>query len=90
MKKELFLNYMDLPSERLLLRKITRQDIPDLFEIYSNREVMLYFPSCAIMGMPYFSLSSSTTLFPRRSRRPVTPSTSGFSGSLLVIHAVLK
>ena len=43
MKEELFSNYRALQSERLLLRKITRQDIPDIFEIYSNREVMLYF-----------------------------------------------
>lgn len=43
MKKELFLSYGELQSERLSLRKITRQDIPDIFEIYSNREVMLYF-----------------------------------------------
>jgi ribosomal-protein-alanine N-acetyltransferase len=43
MIKELFLNFKDLQSERLLLRKITGKDIPDIFEIYSNREVMLYF-----------------------------------------------
>ncbi len=43
MKKELFLNYGELQSERLLLRKITGQDLHDIFEIYSNREVMLYF-----------------------------------------------
>ncbi len=43
MKNELFSNYRELQSERLLLRKITGQDIPDLFEIYSSREVMLYF-----------------------------------------------
>lgn len=43
MKEELFSGYRALQSERLLLRKITDQDIPDIFEIYSNREVMLYF-----------------------------------------------
>ncbi len=43
MKEELFSSYRPLQSERLLLRKITGQDIPDIFEIYSNREVMLYF-----------------------------------------------
>jgi len=43
MKEELFSNYRELQSQRLLLRRITNRDIPDIFEIYSNREVMLYF-----------------------------------------------
>ena len=43
MKEELFLNYKELRSERLLLRKLTNQDISDVFEIYSDPEVMLYF-----------------------------------------------
>ena len=43
MKEELFLNYMELQSERLLLRKLTDQDVSDVFEIYSDPEVMLYF-----------------------------------------------
>ncbi len=43
MKEELFLNYMELQSERLLLRKLTGQDVSDVFEIYSDPEVMLYF-----------------------------------------------
>ena len=43
MKEELFLNYMELQSERLLLRNLTSQDVPDVFEIYSDPEVMLYF-----------------------------------------------
>lgn len=43
MKEELFLNYTELQSERLLLRKLNGRDIPDVFEIYSDPEVMLYF-----------------------------------------------
>ena len=43
MKEELFSSYRELQSQRLLLRRITDRDIPDIFEIYSNREVMLYF-----------------------------------------------
>ncbi len=43
MKEKLFLNYKELESDRLLLRPITVQDAKDLFEIYSNKEVMLYF-----------------------------------------------
>ena len=40
---ELFTNYHELESSRLLLRRITMQDLDDVFEIYSNKEVMLYF-----------------------------------------------
>ncbi len=40
---ELFSNYRELESDRLLLRRITMQDLDDVFEIYSNKEVMLYF-----------------------------------------------
>ena len=43
MKEELFLNYRELQSERLLLRKIDDPDVSDIFEIYSDPEVMLYF-----------------------------------------------
>lgn len=43
MKEELFKNFIELQSDRLLLRRITDQDASDLFEIYSNKEVMLYF-----------------------------------------------
>jgi ribosomal-protein-alanine N-acetyltransferase len=43
MKEELFTNFRELESDRLLLRRITVQDSKDLFEIYSNKEVMLYF-----------------------------------------------
>ena len=43
MKDELFLNYKEIESERLLLRPISPQDVNDIFEIYSNKEVMLYF-----------------------------------------------
>ena len=43
MKEELFLNYKVLRSDRLLLREPADQDISDIFEIYSNPEVMLYF-----------------------------------------------
>ena len=43
MKEELFLNYQELQSERLLLRKLAGQDVSDVFEIYSDPEVMLYF-----------------------------------------------
>ena len=43
MKDELFANYKTLESDRLLLRPITLDDTSDLFEIYSNKEVMLYF-----------------------------------------------
>lgn len=43
MKEELFLNYRELQSERLLLRKLADQDVSDVFEIYSDPEVMLYF-----------------------------------------------
>ena len=43
MKEELFLNYRELQSERLLLRKLADQDVSDIFEIYSDPEVMLYF-----------------------------------------------
>ena len=43
MKEELFANFKELESDRLLLRQITSQDAEALFEIYSNKEVMLYF-----------------------------------------------
>ncbi len=43
MKEEMFLNYRELQSERLLLRKLADQDVSDIFEIYSDPEVMLYF-----------------------------------------------
>ena len=43
MKEELFRNYRELQSERLLLREITARDVSDIFEIYSDPEVMLYF-----------------------------------------------
>ena len=43
MKEELFRNYRELQSERLLLREITARDVSDVFEIYSDPEVMLYF-----------------------------------------------
>jgi len=43
MKEELFSNYGELQSDRLQLRKLTLRDTPDIFEIYSNQEVMLYF-----------------------------------------------
>ena len=43
MTDELFTNYHELESSRLLLRRITMQDLDDVFEIYSNKEVMLYF-----------------------------------------------
>ena len=43
MKEELFRNYRELQSERLLLREITARDVSDIFEIYSDLEVMLYF-----------------------------------------------
>lgn len=43
MKEELFANFKELQSDRLLLRQITSQDSEALFEIYSNKEVMLYF-----------------------------------------------
>ena len=43
MKEELFTGFKELQSDRLLLRQITGQDAEDLFEIYSNKEVMLYF-----------------------------------------------
>ena len=42
-ERRIFLNYKELRSERLLLRKLTDQDVFDLFEIYSDQEVMLYF-----------------------------------------------
>ena len=43
MKEELFRNYTELQSERLLLRNLTGQDASDVFEIYSDPEVMKYF-----------------------------------------------
>lgn len=43
MKEELFANFKELESDRLVLRKITSQDAAELYEIYSNKEVMLYF-----------------------------------------------
>ena len=43
MKEELILSYQELRSERLLLRQLTDQDVSDIFEIYSDPEVMLYF-----------------------------------------------
>ncbi|MBO4907970.1 MAG: GNAT family N-acetyltransferase [Lachnospiraceae bacterium] len=43
MKEELFRKYKEIESDRLLLRHMTSQDVNDLFEIYSNKEVMLYF-----------------------------------------------
>ena len=43
MTDELFTNYRELESDRLLLRRIRKQDVNDIFEIYSNKEVMLYF-----------------------------------------------
>lgn len=43
MKEELFLNYKEIESDRLLLRQINSKDVNDIFEIYSNKEVMLYF-----------------------------------------------
>ena len=43
MKEELFRKYREIESDRLLLRQITSQDVNDIFEIYSNKEVMLYF-----------------------------------------------
>ncbi len=43
MKQELFVNYTELQSERLLLRKLTGQDVTDIFEIYSDPDVMMYF-----------------------------------------------
>lgn len=43
MTDELFANYRELQTDRLLLREITKQDLQDVFEIYSNKEVMLYF-----------------------------------------------
>ena len=43
MKDELFDNYKELQSDRLLLRRIKDDDLDDIFEIYSNDEVMLYF-----------------------------------------------
>ncbi len=39
----MFLEYRELQTERLLLRKITSQDVEDLYEIYSDPEVMRYF-----------------------------------------------
>lgn len=39
----MFLEYRELQTERLLLRKITPQDVEDLYEIYSDPEVMRYF-----------------------------------------------
>ena len=38
MKEELFRNYRELQSERLLLREITARDVSDIFEIYSDPE----------------------------------------------------
>ena len=43
MKEELFENFKELESDRLMLRQITSQDASELYEIYSNKEVMLYF-----------------------------------------------
>ena len=43
MKEELFRDYRELQSQRLLLREITARDVSDIFEIYSDPEVMLYF-----------------------------------------------
>lgn len=43
MKEELFANFKELESDRLVLRQITSQDAAELYEIYSNKEVMLYF-----------------------------------------------
>lgn len=43
MKEELFTNLKELQSDRLVLRQINSQDAEALFEIYSNKEVMLYF-----------------------------------------------
>ena len=43
MKEELFRSYTELQSERLLLRNLTGRDVSDVFEIYSDPEVMLYF-----------------------------------------------
>ena len=43
MKEELFTNFKELQSDRLVLRQINSQDAEALFEIYSNKEVMLYF-----------------------------------------------
>jgi len=40
MKDELFANYKTLESDRLSLRPITLDDTSDLFEIYSNKEVI--------------------------------------------------
>ncbi|MBR5938401.1 MAG: GNAT family N-acetyltransferase [Clostridiales bacterium] len=58
MKDELFEAYRELQSERLLLREITEQDVDDVFEIYSNKEVMLYFAD----RFPFEKISEAETM----------------------------
>ena len=40
---ELFDNYGEINTERLKLRRITAADVNDIFEIFSDREVMLWY-----------------------------------------------
>lgn len=58
MKDEFFSTYRELQSERLLLREITEQDVEDVFEIYSNKEVMLYFAD----RFPFEKISEAETM----------------------------
>ena len=63
MKDELFVNYKTLESDRLLLKPITL-DTSDLFEIYSNKEVMLYFDDREAFVEPP---NTASQMFPKRS-----------------------
>ena len=58
MQDELFARFRELQSERLLLREITEQDVEDVFEIYSNKEVMLYFAD----RFPFEQISQAETM----------------------------
>ena len=42
MKEGLFLNYMDLQSERLLLRNLTGQDVTDVFAKRFQFQINIY------------------------------------------------
>ncbi|MCR5103357.1 MAG: GNAT family N-acetyltransferase [Eubacterium sp.] len=64
MKDELFANYKTLESDRLLLKPITLDDTSDLFEIYSNKEVMHYFDDREAFVEPP---NTASHMFPKRS-----------------------
>ena len=73
MKEELFRNYRELQSERLLLREITARDVSDIFEIYSDPEVMLYFDdrfAFQDLSEAEQMISGLSSLIPERPEKP--------------------